>query len=114
LDRIETTILDVPRQKGGIEIPPDTRSVRKLVIPLIQRLFLVRPINLAEPDRHVLRVANSISSPPVAAFRSSIRTNMPWGRTCLDQADQQVITRLERAIQFIGGCHIAQSSRTTT
>jgi hypothetical protein len=39
LDRIETTTLDVPRQKGGIQIPPDTRSVRKLVIPLPQRFF---------------------------------------------------------------------------
>jgi hypothetical protein len=48
LDRIETTILDVPRQKGAIQIPPDTRSVRKLVIPALQRLFLVRPINVAE------------------------------------------------------------------
>jgi hypothetical protein len=48
LDRIETTILDVPRQKGAIQIPPDARSVRKLVIPLLQRLFLVRPINVAE------------------------------------------------------------------
>jgi hypothetical protein len=47
-DRIETTILDVARQKGGIQIPPDTRCVRKLVIPLLQRLFLVRPINMAE------------------------------------------------------------------
>jgi hypothetical protein len=51
LDRIETTILDVPRQKGGIQIPPDTRCVRKLVIPLLQRLFLVRPINVAEPGQ---------------------------------------------------------------
>jgi hypothetical protein len=48
LDRIETTILDVARQKGAIPIPPDTRSVRKLVIALPQRLFLVRPINVAE------------------------------------------------------------------
>jgi hypothetical protein len=31
LDCIETTILDAPRQKGAIQIPPDTRSVRKLV-----------------------------------------------------------------------------------
>jgi hypothetical protein len=56
-DRIETTILDVPRHKGGIQIPPDTRSVRKLVIPLPQRLFLVRPINVAEPGQ--ARVARS-------------------------------------------------------
>jgi hypothetical protein len=28
LDRIETTILHVPPQKGGIEVPPDMRSVR--------------------------------------------------------------------------------------
>jgi hypothetical protein len=39
LDRIETTILDVPRQKGAMQIPPDTRCVRKLVIALPQRLF---------------------------------------------------------------------------
>jgi hypothetical protein len=50
LDRIETTIL-VARQKGGIQIPPDTRCVRKLVIPLLQRLFLVGPINVAEPGQ---------------------------------------------------------------
>jgi hypothetical protein len=51
LDRIETTILDVARQKGAIQIPPDTRCVRKLVIPLLERLVLVRPINVAEPGQ---------------------------------------------------------------
>jgi hypothetical protein len=48
LDRITTTILDATGEEGGIQIPPDTRSVRKLVIPLSQRFFGKCPVRMIE------------------------------------------------------------------
>jgi hypothetical protein len=51
LDRIETVIQDETGKTGGIEIPPDARPVRELVIPLRQRLFRVRATLFGQGDR---------------------------------------------------------------
>jgi hypothetical protein len=59
--------------------PVDTRCVRKLVIPLPQRL-LVRPINVAELGQtHVARLRTRSARRRSRPIRSRIRTNMPGG-----------------------------------
>jgi hypothetical protein len=79
LDRIETTLLDETSQEGRIQIPPDFRSVRKLVKPLVQSLLCVCAIHVAELRKASVPRPNSISSRPGLLRR--MLTNIPAPRT---------------------------------
>ena len=45
---IQTTFRDEAREESGIEIPLHSRPVRELVMPLLQRLLIVRPVHMIE------------------------------------------------------------------
>jgi hypothetical protein len=80
LPRIQTTFQDEPAKEGGIQIPLDPRSVRELVIPLLQRLLGLGPVHVVGTGVWLVENSSNASLAALNLLRMML-TNIPGART---------------------------------